>query len=89
MDEMERMRSDVTQLTRRIDDFSLRLAVVEHERKGIDEKLDGIREVFDLKMTALKSSVDGWNRIGFWLLTTVGSTVILAVMALVIVRPQI
>ena len=83
MEEMERMRSDVTQLTRRIDDFSLRLAVVESERKGIDEKLDNIEKVFNLQMSGVQKSIDKWNQFGFWLLTAFGGSLILAFMLFV------
>ena len=88
MEEMERLRSDMSQLTRRIDDFSLRLAVVEQERKGIEDKIDSLRELFDIKLGSVQRSVDGWNKIGFWLLTTVGGAVIIAVLGLVLIRPH-
>lgn len=44
MDELTRLQSDVTQLTKRVDDFSMRLAVVEITQKGFDEKLDEIKD---------------------------------------------
>ena len=87
MDEMTRMQASIDQVTKRVDDFSFRLAVVENELKGVEDKIDSLRELFDLKLGGVQKSVDGWNKIGFWLLTTVGTTVILAVMALVIIRP--
>jgi hypothetical protein len=79
MEEMERMRSDISQLTKRVDDFSLRLATVEVQTKGFDDKLDSLKELLDLKLSTLKSSIDGWNRIGFWLLTAIGGAVIAGV----------
>ena len=87
MDEVTRMQASVDQLTKRVDDFSFRLAVVETERKGVESKIDALRELFDIKLDGVQKSVDGWNKIGFWLLTTVGGTVILAVLGLVIIRP--
>lgn len=84
MEEMERMRSDISQLTRRVDDFSLRLAVVEATTKGFDEKLDGLKELMTEKMTGMQRAIDGWNKLGFWLLTTVGGAVVLGVLGLVI-----
>jgi hypothetical protein len=79
MEEMERMRSDISQLTKRVDDFSLRLATVEVQTKGFDDKLDSLKELIDLKLSTLKSSIDGWNRIGFWLLAAFGGAVITGV----------
>jgi hypothetical protein len=79
MEEMERMRSDLSQLTHRVDDFSLRLAVVEATTKGFDEKLDALKELLEVKLSTVKSSIDGWNKIGFWLLTIAGGGVIVAV----------
>lgn len=78
---MERMRSDITQLTRRVDDFTLRLAVMETTTKNFDDKLDGLRELIELKLTNMKSSIDGWNRLGFWLLTTVAGGFVAAAIA--------
>jgi hypothetical protein len=87
MDEPTRMQASIDQITKRVDDFSFRLAAVENDRKSIDQKLDNMGQIFELKMSAIQRSVDGWNKIGFWLLTTVGTAVILAVLALVFVRP--
>jgi hypothetical protein len=84
MDEMERMRSDITQLTRRVDDFTLRLAVIEAATKSFDDKLDGLRELIELKLTNMNSSIEGWNRLGFWLLTAIGGSVVAAVIAWVV-----
>lgn len=84
---MTRMQAGIDQITKRVDDFSFRLAAVENDRKSIDQKLDSMSQIFELKMSAVQRSVDGWNKIGFWLLTTVGGAVILAVLAVVIVRP--
>lgn len=67
MDEITRLTSDVTQLTRRVDDFSMRLAVVEVQVKNFDEKLDDIKAV-----------IERWNKIGFWLITLVGGLIITA-----------
>jgi hypothetical protein len=79
MEEMERIRSDLSQLTHRVDDLSLRLAVVEATTKGFDEKLDGLKELLEVKLSTVKSSIDGWNRIGFWLLTVTGGAIIIAI----------
>lgn len=76
---MERMRSDISQLTRRVDDFSLRLATVEATTKGFDDKLDTLKELIEVKLTTMKSSIDGWNKIGFWLLTICGGGIIIAI----------
>ncbi len=86
MEEMERIRSDITQLTRRVDDFSLRLAVVEASTKGFDEKLDALKELLTEKMSGMQRSIDGWNKIGFWLVTTVGGAIVLGVLGLIITR---
>ena len=89
MDEMTRMQASIDQITKRVDDFSFRLASVENDRKSIDQKLDSMGQIFELKMTAIQRSVDGWNKIGFWLLTTVGGAIIMGVLALIIVRPPL
>jgi len=80
MEEMERMRSDISQLTRRVDDFSLRLATVEAQNKSFDDKLDALKELIEVKLGSMKSSIDGWNKLGFWLLTIVGGGIIIAVL---------
>ncbi len=80
MEEMERMRSDISQLTRRVDDFSLRLATVEAQTKGFDDKLDTLKELIEVKLGTMKSSIDGWNKIGFWLLTLCGGAIIIAIL---------
>lgn len=67
MDELTRLASDLSQLTRRVDDFSMRLAVVEANQRNFDEKLDDI-----------KAAIERWNKLGFWLLTLVGGGLILA-----------
>lgn len=87
MDEMTRMQTSIDQITKRVDDFSFRLAAVENDRKSIDQKLDSMSQIFELKMGSIQRSVDGWNKIGFWLLTTVGGAVIMGVLALVVIRP--
>ncbi len=81
MEEMQRMQSDISQLTRRVDDFSLRLATVEANTKGFDDKLDTLKELIEVKLTTMKSSIDGWNKIGFWLLTTFCGAIIVGVVA--------
>lgn len=73
MDEIGRIQSDISQLTRRVDDFSMRLAVVETQSKNFDEKLDMIRE-----------SIEKWNRIGFWLVTVVVGGLIAAILQFVV-----
>ena len=87
MDDMARMQSNMDQLTKRVDDHAFRLAIVESQRQGIEEKIDGLRELFDLKLGGVQKSVDGWNKIGFWLLTTVGGVLIISVLGVIIVRP--
>lgn len=67
MDELARLASDLSQLTKRVDDFSMRLAVVETQQKNFDEKLD-----------AIKAAIERWNRLGFWLLTLVGGALLMA-----------
>ncbi len=69
MDEINRLASDVTQLTRRLDDFSMRLAVVETRNSALEEKIDELKEV-----------IQNWNKIGFWLTTLVGGSLILAIL---------
>lgn len=78
---MERMRSDITQLTRRVDDFSLRLAVVEAQREGFDEKIDALKELLTERMSVMQRSVDGWTKMGRWLLTTVGGAILVGIVA--------
>ena len=89
MDEQARMQQSIDQLTKRVDDHAFRLAIVEKERQGFDEKLDGLREVLELKLGMVQRSVDGWNRIGFWLLTTVGGVLIVSVLGVIIIRPGV
>lgn len=81
MEENERMRNDIAQLTKRVDDFSLRLAVVETERKHFDEKLDALKELLSEKMGGMQRSIEGLNKIGFWLLTTFGGAIIVGAVA--------
>lgn len=69
MDEVTRLASDVTQLTRRLDDFSMRLAVVEVQNKNFDEKLDEIKE-----------EIRGFRKIGFWFTTLVAGSLTLALL---------
>lgn len=89
MDEMARLQASMDQLTKRVDDHAFRLAIVEQERKGFDDKLDALRELLELKLGLVQRSVDGWNKIGFWLLTTVGGVLIVAVLGVIIIRPGI
>ena len=84
MEEMERIRSDISQLTRRVDDFSLRLAVVEAEREGFNDKLDALKELLTEKMGGMQRSIEGWNKLGFWLLTFVGGGFAAAFVAFVV-----
>ncbi len=72
MDEMARLASDVNQLTRRLDDFSMRLAVVETQIKNFDEKFDRIEK-----------AIEKWNRTGYWLMTLILGSVILALLRFV------
>lgn len=81
---MERIRSDLSQLTRRIDDFSLRLAVVEAERDGFNDKLDSMKELLTEKMGGMQRALDNWNKVGFWLLTTFGGAIVTAVAAFIL-----
>lgn len=89
MEELTRMQQSIDQLTKRVDDHAFRLAIVENERKGLEDKLDALRELFELKLGFFQKSVDGWNRIGFWLLTTVGGVLIVAVLGVIIIRPHV
>ena len=81
---MERMRSDMSQLTKRVDDFSLRLAVVEATTRGFDEKLDALKELVEVKLGNMKSSIDGWNKIGTILLTALIVAIVAAVVTFVV-----
>lgn len=81
------MQQSIDQLTKRVDDHAFRLAIVENDRKGLDDKLDALRELLELKLGVVQRSVDGWNKIGFWLLTTVGGVLIVSVLGVIIVRP--
>jgi hypothetical protein len=83
MEEIERMRSDISQITRRVDDFSLRLGAVEAQTRGFDDKLDGLRELLEIKLATMKSSIDGWNRIGFWLITTFSGAFVVSIVAFI------
>jgi hypothetical protein len=87
MEELTRMQQSIDQLTKRVDDHAFRLAIVENERKGLDDKLDALRELLELKLGIVQKSVDGWNKIGFWLLTTVGGVLIVSVLGVIIIRP--
>lgn len=62
MDELTRLASDVSQLTRRVDDLSYRVAVMETQGKHIDEKLGQLNE----GMRELKTSI---SRVGWIILT--------------------
>lgn len=65
MDQLDRLTSDVSQLTRRLDDFSMRLVVVEMQVKNYDDKFDQIH-----------SALERWNKTGRWLVTLVGGLLI-------------
>lgn len=84
MDEVTRMQASIDQITRRVDDFSFRLAAVENDRSSIDQKLDSMSTIFELKMGAVQRSVDGWNKIGIWLLTSVLGGLVMALLAFII-----
>lgn len=47
----------------------MRLAVAETQIKNYDDKFDDIKE-----------AIEKWNRIGFWLITVMGGSFILALM---------
>lgn len=79
MDEITRLQTSMDQLTRRVDDHAFRLAAVEASDQRFLDKLDSIRELFDLQFKALRQSMDAWNRIGFWLLTTTAGAIIVAI----------
>jgi hypothetical protein len=72
LDEMTRLASDLSQLTRRVDDFSMRLAVVETHHENFNEKLDDI-----------KRAIEKWNRVGYWLVTIIGGSLILALLSFI------
>jgi hypothetical protein len=69
MDEVTRLGTDVNQLTRRLDDYSMRLAIVETEVKNFDEKF-----------ARIEAAIEKWNRTGYWLMTVVIGSMLLAVL---------
>lgn len=71
MDEIGRLASDVSQLTKRVDDLSMRLAVNEIKVTNFDEKLDRIEKSLD-KLN------ERWGKYGFWLITLVFGAMLLA-----------
>jgi CHASE3 domain sensor protein len=69
VDEITRLASDVGQLTKRVDDMTLRLAIVENEQKYVDEKIADIKVLiieknqdlrtdFTRDLTTIKTAVD-------------------------------
>lgn len=84
MDEMQRMQSDITMLTRRTDDHAFKIATLEASDKHVDEKFDALRELIELKLTNMKSSIDGWNRIGLGLLMAFLGAIIVAIVAFMV-----
>lgn len=84
MDDITRMQSDIGQLTHRVDDISLRLAVVETTPKRVEERFSDLKELIEVKLTNQQRAIDRWNQIGFWLLATIGAIIITAVVSWVI-----
>lgn len=66
MDMTERLAADVSQLTKRVDDLSMRLAVVEVQQKNIDKKIEEIKQTI--------------NRVGYWVTTLVLGSFVLALL---------
>lgn len=97
MDEITRVASDITQLTKRVDDMTLRLALVENEQKYVDEKISDIkvliieknndlREDFGKEMKPINEFVAQQRALGFWLVTLIGGSLLLAVLNLILIR---
>lgn len=102
MDEVTRLQSDMSQLTKRVDDMTLRLALVENEQKYVDEKISDIkvliieknqdlRDEFARDIKTLTAVVDRGNaqqsKFAFWFVTVVGGVLILALLNLIVKTP--
>lgn len=93
MDEITRLQSDLSQLAKRVDDMTLRLAIVENEQKYFDEKISDLKVLIIEKNQELRDAlaenakdaaeaIGRWNKIGFWLITLVGGYLVIQVLGL-------
>jgi hypothetical protein len=71
--------TEMEHLTRRVEDHERRIGSLEAERRHVDAKFDSLEELINVRFTYMQASIDGWNKIGFWLLTAVGGPLIVAV----------
>lgn len=83
MDEVSRLASNVQQLTQRVDDMSLRLALVEKEQLYVDEKISDLKVLIIEKNQELRNELGKWNKIGVWLITLVGGWFIIQTLGLI------
>lgn len=68
--------ADVEHLARRVDEHERRLGILEAGTKHVDDKFDALKELIDVKFENIAKSIEGWNKVGFWLLTTFGGVLI-------------
>lgn len=64
---------------RKLDDHERRLTSIEATRGHVDDKIDALRQLIDVKLEGINKSIEGWNKLGFWLLTTVGGVLVTGV----------
>lgn len=83
MDEVSRLANNVQQLTQRVDDMSLRLALVEKEQLYVDEKISDLKVLIIEKNQELRNELGKWNKIGVWLITLVGGWFIIQALGLI------
>lgn len=74
-----RAQLDISQLTHRIDDISLRVAVIENSAKLVDARFQDLRELIEVKLNNQQKAIDRWNQIGMGLLIAIGGTLLAAI----------
>lgn len=73
--------TDMEQVHRRFEDHERRISGLETTRAHVDLKFGSLESLLNEKMSHMQKSIDGWNKIGFWLLTTVGTPMIIGAVA--------
>lgn len=97
MEEISRMANDINILAKRVDDVSMRLAMVEKEQTFVDERIadvkiliieknNDLRKDFEREMIPVKNFITRQSNLGFWLITLVAGSLIIALLNLIIAK---